>query len=410
MLQGERPGRGGVRESRNVSQRVFAWVALGFFLQATAGCLSNEYVIPRDELRRQALLPAEMRGSHVRLVQALGERRSEPLPAPPPLIVSTGETAFDEEPHVVSVSPDVVIDLEGGGPGPRIAERGRTPSAPRSSHWQPAPAVRGTAMPNLGPGGSSSHGSGGGSSSGGGAGAGNDVGEVLAVMAVVAVTAAFVSAVALAASEGARFDGYAQIPLEQPVYLKVDSDERWAVRLGDLTPELAELTAEATVADDEGAGLRRLDRAPLDRRGGTYKLSLGTSAFNYQTSRLVGPAAQIQIGGFFTPKLGLLLDIGLSGATDCCTGATVVRHSVGLELQALPLTLGRFHLGAFAKGGMALVGGGVIESGPVADGGILAELDLATRLALTMRAGVSTAQLDSGWSQAAMLTVGIAVY
>jgi hypothetical protein len=49
-------------------------------------------------------------------------------------------------------------------------------------------------------------------------------------------------------------------------------------------------------------------------------------------------------------------------------------------------------------------------SGPSVGGGALAELDLTSRLALTMRAGASLSKLDALWSTAGMLTAGVAVY
>jgi len=93
----------------------------------------------------------------------------------------------------------------------------------------------------------------------------------------------------------------------------------------------------------------------------------------------------------------------------------VPRHALGLELQAFPLAWGPVHLGAFGNGGMAitevLVGSTpTYVTGPSAGGGALAELDLTSRLALTLRAGGSLAKLDQIWTPAGQLTAGVAVY
>src|SRR5664279_5338198 len=78
--------------STTVSQRrpVPALVAFAAFLSyACGGCLSNEYIIPQQELTRLAQLPPEQRGQSVRVVEVIGDRRSDaidttqPPPAPP---------------------------------------------------------------------------------------------------------------------------------------------------------------------------------------------------------------------------------------------------------------------------------------------------------------------------------------
>ena len=54
--------------------------------QLAAGCLSNEYRIPPDELARVVRLPPANRGSQVRIVQEWGSDREVPLPPPPPAL------------------------------------------------------------------------------------------------------------------------------------------------------------------------------------------------------------------------------------------------------------------------------------------------------------------------------------
>jgi hypothetical protein len=227
------------------------------------------------------------------------------------------------------------------------------------------------------------------------------------------VVVAVVVAIGLVSSEGVRFDGYVAMSPEQPVHLRAANGQQWTIPMADLSPGWIAGTVEAKVMDDEGFGLRRLDRLPLDRRGATFKLDSGTIAFDFAGATLAGPAMNIQTGYFFTRRLGLLANLGLGGGA--ATGGLVPRHALGLELQAFPLAWGRVHLGAFGNGGMAitevLIGSTpTYVNGPSVGGGALAELDLTSRLALTLRAGGSLAKLDQIWTPAGQLTAGVAVY
>src|SRR5207244_3427857 len=56
-------------------------LTLAFFAPVAAGCISNEYVIPNEELNRLVSTPPELRGQHVHVVQELGSRRTDPIPA-----------------------------------------------------------------------------------------------------------------------------------------------------------------------------------------------------------------------------------------------------------------------------------------------------------------------------------------
>jgi len=247
---------------------------------------------------------------------------------------------------------------------------------------------------------------------GGGGGGGGGKGDALVVLAVVLVAVAVIAGVSLVASEGMRFDGYTDMALEQSIHLKDPAGGAATVALGDLTPEDVARSVEAVVKDDEDYGLGLGNRAPLDRTGLAFKLELGTANFNHGLQQIAGMASQIQVGGFFTRKAGVMLDIGLSGGSVCCGDTVLTRHSIALEGQYFPLALGRLHLGAFAKGGIAIAGDSdIVESGPIMGGGALVELALTTRLALTFRAAANAAQLDaSGWSTAGALTGGIAIY
>ena len=354
-------------------------VTLAAFLPLAVGCTSNEYVIPHDELARLAAMSVPERGARVRVVQDLGARRNDPVE-----VMADGDAG------------DVQIDLSDG----------------------PRPSRRRGASINGGGGGqatSGGHVSGGGHLGGGGGGGGNGDAVLVAIIVVVAV----VVAIGLVSSEGVRFDGYVAMSREQPVHLRAADGQQATIPVADLSPAWVDGTVEAKVMDDEGFGLRRLDRLPLDRRGATFKLDSGAIAFDFDGATLSGPAMNVQAGYFFTRKLGLLANIGLAGgaglAGGTATGGLVPRHALGLELQAFPLAWGRVHLGLFGNGGMAitevLIGSTpTYVNGPSFGGGALAELDLTSRLALTLRAGGSLAKLDQIWTPAGQLMGGVAVY
>jgi hypothetical protein len=373
-------------------------VTLASFLPLAVGCTSNEYVIPHEELARLAAAPPPARGGRVRVVQDLGGRRNDPVQMtvepPPPQFVTEDEAAGDDG-------------------GASINSSGGSWSSPGRSTlqtWRAAPP-----QGRVGGGGGGRGISGGHVGVGGGGGGGNGDAVLVAIIVVVAV----VVAIGLVSSEGVRFDGYVAMSPEQPVHLRAANGQQATIPVADLSPGWVAGTVEAKVMDDEGFGLRRLDRLPLDRRGATFKLDSGTIAFDFAGATLAGPAMNIQSGYFFTRKLGLLANVGLAGgvgpAGGAAAGGLVPRHALGLELQAFPVAWGPVHLGAFGNGGMAitevLVGATpTYVSGPSVGGGALAELDLTSRLALTLRAGGSLAKLDQIWTPAGQLTAGVAVY
>jgi hypothetical protein len=429
---------------RRWPRSVVVLITVSAFGYTSVGCVSEAYTIRKDELVRQAQLPPELRGHRVHVVQGLGSRRGDAVPPsyttpeppppppvmePPPEMPPAEDAPGNDGGHVhIDVHGDLDLpvprhavgsELRGRGtaPGAR-AYGGRAPVAGVRGSTAVAPAVRGSSgssgggsssgsfMPNLGRGGG-----------GGGGGGGNGGGEALIIIAVVAVAIAVVAAVALIASEGVRFEGEADIDPRQPLYLEYDGGRRITTTLIDLTPEDAALASGASVKDDEVYGLRQLRRGPLDRRGGAFKLDLGTTAFGLGGDTVTGPAAHIQIGGFPTQRFGLMADVAVSGGSVTSTSLgplrTVTRHSLSLEAQAFPLALGRFHGGMFAKGGVGIAGGGPngLEYGPLVGGGLLFELGLTSRLALVARAAASATKLQtSGWSTAGTITGGVAIY
>lgn len=408
------------------SARGILLAAVAFGVQATTGCVSNEYRIQKDELRRLAELPPQARGQSVRIGQKLGSRRNEAIE--PPAVYPASTYYVPEETSDVYVSNDVYINLNGsfGNGGSRAAPPLR--ATPTSAGWRGgAPSPGGLRATPPSPSGAAAGGfrgtpSGGGGGGlslpgvGGGGGGGGSGGDGLAVLVVVLIVGAAVATIALAASEGMLYEGHVEMAPEQVIHLEGPSPHD--VRLEELTREEAAAADGALVMDDEGYGLRRLDSAPLDRKGGVFRFELGGGAFNFGDLRVSGFASHIQTGIFPTSRLGILFDLGLgSGTADlsCCVGPVVSdsigRYSAGLELQAFPLSLGPLHLGAFAGGGVVLVGpSGAREEGPIGSAGALLELEITSHMALAVRGGASTASLPSGWSSAGAVTGGLAIY
>jgi hypothetical protein len=409
------------------------WVAGVVLVTFGSGCLSNEYTIKREELIRLASLPPEARGERVRINQDLGERRGDEVEA---------ESVYmPRDPHV-----DLYVS-GGGGPGPRPAPGGWRSSAPgggtsgswrgsppssASGGWHGSPASSGWhGLPPASGGGSaggwrgSPPSSGGGSSSGGGfslpsgGGGGGGGGDAWPALIVAIIIGAAVATVVLAASEGMRYAGDAQMSPDQTIYVKRASGGEQAVPLGALTLADATAAEEAIVKDDEGYGLLRLGHAPIDRTGGTFRFELGGGAFNYGAARASGFSSHIQAGLFVTPWLGLLLDVGLDGGDvdpSCCVGpiagpTSLRRDSIGGNVELMPFLFGPVRLGAYVGGGVVFAGpSDAREQGGMASAGARLELELTSHMALSVRAGGSTASLPSGWSTAGTITGGLAIY
>jgi len=446
---------GTCKKDRGVRAAV-SLLTLAFFAPVAAGCISNEYVIPNEELNRLVSTPPELRGQHVHVVQDLGSRRTDPIPADntnfaqvgepwPPPAVTQDETPPAAETRDTDAELDLRIDGNidvGGGGGQRGAGRpggwrgapgGGGSASTSGGGWQGKPpsgggvAWRGTptsgggggwhGVPPASSGGGSSGGSWLGGSSSGGGGGGNG-GDAMIVLAVVLAAVAVVMAVGLVSSEGVRFDGLADMSPWQPVHLKQRAGDDLVIALGDLKPIALRDTVEAKVMDDEGYGIRRLGHLPISRDWTpTFKLDGGSMMFTRNGgASLSGIVANMQFGVFVRPWLGFLLTAGVGGAGDQY-GATLTRHNFGFEVQSLPLALGPLRVGGFGNVGAAAIastasGSGAAEWGREVGGGLLTELELTGRLALTFRAGANEAFFaDSGTvSPAATFTGGIAIY
>jgi hypothetical protein len=207
-----------------------------------------------------------------------------------------------------------------------------------------------------------------------------------------------IAAVGLAATEGARFDGWARLHPMHPVHIYGPNGEYSWVPLAQLDPNTAMWARKAFVRETEGPWTP-LERAPLNRVGFTYSLLLGSaeipSAQERSLSMGTDPAnagfiGHIQLGLFPTQQVGLLLDFGM-GWRNNAFGDTVFEGRNALELQFLPVSAGIFHAGVYGQGGLALR----LEDGAKSSeqrsfllgGGGLLQLELTTRLTITARGG-----------------------
>lgn len=399
--------------------------------------MSNEYRISGDELRRLAQAPLESRGRGVHVLQDVGSRRAREIEPPndeelrrawEPIAVETEPPLGDEGVGDDAIADGLRLDLRGGrtGPGLRVVPRGLRPRVGGVSRGRPPGDARMVAGGSPGHGGGSGPGSlldGVGEIHGGGGGNGSDAAAALAIVAILAVVVAAGVAIGLVASEGTRFQGKVAMAPQQTLYIDHGDGVTSEVPLGALSPADVAHAAGALVKDDEGYGLALQRRDPLDRRGGAFSLELGATTFNLGSAHSAGPAAEIQVGGFFRPRWGLMLDVGVSGGDIAIGGAAtaaasaasaddiVTRHHLALEVQAYPASLGPLHLGLFGRAGGALVGTAAgVQGGPLAGGGVLLQLELTSRLAFTLRGGVDTARLSGGWSTAGVATAGVTIY
>lgn len=407
-------------------------------LVAGGGCVSNEYRISRDELRRLAQTPLETRGTDVRVLQDVGSRRGPEITPPTEQeLRQAWEPVYDDQIPLSDPAEggddgavgDIHLDLNSGTrPRTGVHARGLHPHLTGTSgNVGPSP---GGGLVRGGPVGGGSHSHGGGGSGnffsgggGGGGGGGGDAAAALVVVAVLAVVVAAGVAIGLVASEGTRFQGKAAIAPRQTIYIDHDNGQLSEVELERLSAADLVHATGAVVKDDEGWGVVQGPRDRLDRRGGAFGLELGAAAFNLGGARGVGPAAEIQVGGFFRPRWGLMLDVGVSGgelalggvgsaaATAADANTLVTRHHLALELQAYPASLGPLHFGLFGRAGGALVGSSAgVQGGPLAGGGVLVQVELTSRLALVLRGGLDTAHMNGSWSTAGVATAGVAIY
>ena len=396
-----------------------ALAVFGAFLSyACSGCLSNEYVIPRAELARIAQLPPEQRGQRVRVVQDLGDRRADAIdttqspPAPgyeqggPPAGAPEGYVEGGVEPGEPHVGFGVIIApgppfplgpplppgphnlITGTGAGPRAVGAG---PLGRSAPLSRGTAPRGSKVP------------------GGKLGGGSGKDDLVALIIVVAVLAT----VGMITTEGTRYDGHVAIYAWQPVHLQDASGQEREVPLAQLTPADASAASKAKIMDDEGWGMLRLGRGPLDRQGFAFRMDIG--GFHSSNSNLAGDGMGfgLQVGYFPHHRVGVLAGWSIAGGSDSA-GKAFTRNNLAVEAQVFPVGVWRLHLGGFGHAGIQYAddADAGTRNGTALGGGLLLEIGLTARLALTLRADYTSAKIgpNQGWQAGELFTAGVAIY
>jgi hypothetical protein len=345
-----------------MSTRSLPFLAVALLALTSAGCPNQNYRLKRGELMALSQQPPETRSSRVRVVQGLGDQDTPPEPAPR---VRGGAS-------VIIVAPIWV----GGSPR-------------RHNH---------------GGGGVHSHGAGGGGFKGGGSNVAASKKESAKVVLILAAIAAG----ALAVTEGVRYDGWVGVHPMHPVHLWGPNDEYTWMPLAEVTPEVAAWADKAVIREHEGPW-QPLGRAPLDRQGFTYSLLLGSSEI-----ALIGDdpkpgfLGRFQLGYYPLHMVGIQADIAYGWGEDDI-GATIFDGRYSLEVDVMPLDAGIFHAGGYGQIGLAYRSDDGIQhddQDTLLGFGAIGQLELTTRLALTLRAGHVLVH-DEGLSE---LTFGISIY
>jgi hypothetical protein len=226
------------------------------------------------------------------------------------------------------------------------------------------------------------------------------------VLLVVAATALFV----VAAVEADRFDGYADFHPMHPVHLVGPGGSYLGyMPMAWIDPQTAAQVDHAVVRPHEGP-LRLRERARLQRYGWTYGMYGGTSSIaSADGTTAFGTTFAIQLGYFPDNRIGILGNAQF-GWRDNTYSGTVLDTRYTLEVHALPVAVGPLHLGLYGGAGAAYR----YEDGPLNGnasgtalvGGATLQLELATRVALTARAGIARVHGDD----ATDVLVGLSVY
>lgn len=329
----------------------------------SGGCLSQTYEIHKPELARLAATPPELRGARVEVEQELFG------------------TELEAAPPVSAHTQVVVVGTVDVGPG------------------QPPPGRR----PPPGHGGVPT-GGGGGSGSGGSGKAWNAKEAAVAVL----VLAAFGLVIA-AAVEAQRYEGTVQLHPMHPVHLFGYDGGYTVLPLAQLDPNVAAWTRRALIRSNEGPFLT-LQRAPLRRRGWSYGLHLGVSQLaSADGTKTSGPSGIIHLGMFPSETLGVLGTAAFAWRENL-VHQTLYEQRYGVELQLMPLAADIFHAGVYGGAGLAwrLEDGFSRgnDRGLALFGGVQAQLDVNTHLAITARFGLHSGH-DEYLREA---TIGMAVY
>src|SRR5262249_28403337 len=123
-------------------------LTLGFFAPVAAGCISNEYVIPPQELNRLVQTPPELRGQHVHVIQELGSRRADPIPTENTNYEQAGAAwsqISPDQPIVGRESRDADVELDVRTGGNVDVGGGGDPGGARPRGWRGTPRSGGAA-------------------------------------------------------------------------------------------------------------------------------------------------------------------------------------------------------------------------------------------------------------------------
>lgn len=300
------------------------------------------------------MVQPELRGERVRVQQELGE--ADVGPQQP--VTSTTQIVFFPQVHIV-------------GPDRRRYHR-------NGGSWG-------------GGGGGGSSGKGFNMGGGGGGGSGGDKGAAIAILVVAAVALFAVIAV-----EGSRFDGFARMHPMHPVYLQGRDGDRAVMPLAWIDPETAAWAKHGFVRRNEGPW-EQLERAPLDREGWNMSMYGGVGIYSgIDGSRGSGPASTIQLGYFPMTQFGIVGSLFM-GWRENEVETTNFQARYGLEAQIYPISRGLLQLGGYLGLGGAyrsderFVNGFVVshesDTSRMLSAGLILQLDINTRIALTGRFG-----------------------
>jgi hypothetical protein len=178
--------------------------------------------------------------------------------------------------------------------------------------------------------------------------------------------------------------------------------------LAEVTPEVAQWSNRAVIRSVEGPW-QPLGRRPLDRQGFTFSLLMGAGEIALLgDDPSAGFLSHIQFGFFPHHMVGIQADIAYGWDEDI-NGATIFDGRYSLELDAMPLSAGRLHAGGYGQVGVAYRSDDGLrhdDQDTLLGLGALLQLDLTTRLALTLRAGQTWVHGES----LSELTFGVSIY
>jgi len=359
----------------------------------TSSCVSNAYTVSQEEMVRLVRLPPMERGRKIHAVQRFST--SDDPPPAQPWSAPIGEPSQ-------------------GGPAMPPPWVGYAPIYPfymglGSPYYVPAPVVVIHDHHGLDP--AHAYGPGGVASS---APVKSDAKDMGAALAAVAVTGIAVG-VALAVTEGGRYDGLVAVHPHHPVHLMGKTGQSAVVGLDELQPGDVRPDTEAVLVGTEGVGMWHIGRAALSRHGWNYRFSLGSyDAWMPSLPRLTGGGGDLQIGYFPSQYAGILVTSGM--LTGSYSDGDFASWRLGLEVQGYPVRIWRLHLGGYGAVGQEFfkADGGtfapVSGNEPFFGFGGLAEIDLTTRLALTLRYGGVWHPAVAAQGAAPALSIGFAVY